>query len=401
MKRREFIQSSATLAVGTIAGAGGASTIAAAATPKATVQKYKTVGRTDIKMSDISFGAGRLNSRALILRAIDRGINYFDTAPDYGKSEIYIGEALKRFRQRDKIYIASKYCTNGGSGGHLPTGSSKSDYINAVDASLKRLGTDYLDVVFVHAMGTDETDFTREKKRLLDDNMLEATESLKKAGKIRYLATSSHGPNNMEKLLLEAVRSGHFDLIMPAFNFMKFPRVPELLQEAKQRGVGVVAMKTLAGARDSGAELEPGKFEQAAFKWVLSHPEVDGLIISIKSVRHLDDYLPASGGAFAGVDQQLLDRYAALHGDEYCRTGCGDCGPGCPEGVDIAAILRYQMYFENYGEEKRAMLAYAGLEKNAANCLDCADDGCSTSCTYGLDVGAKLRSAHRTLSMEV
>ncbi|MBF0359114.1 MAG: aldo/keto reductase [Magnetococcales bacterium] len=402
MERRQFIQSSAALAVGAVAGVGGSAGQVEAKDNKASVQKYNSVGRTKMKMSDISFGSGRLTSSSLILRAIDRGINYFDTAPDYGESENIIGKALRRFKNREKIYLASKFChpiaySSGKS--HLQVGSSKDDYIASVDGSLKRLGTDYLDVVFVHAMGEKES-FDDEKERLFDPNMLEAVNELKKSGKIRYLAVSSHGPNNMEKLMLEAVRSGYFDIIMPAFNFMKFPKVPDLIREAKQNGVGVIAMKTLAGASDSNVELGPGKFEQAAFKWVLNHAEVDGLVVTFKSVTHLDDYLPASGQPFASVDQRFLDSYAAMYGSQYCRTGCGDCGPSCVEGVDIASILRYQMYFENYGEEKRAMMAYKDVEKNAESCLACADDNCNSACSYGLSVGEKLRAAHRSLSMQ-
>ncbi|MBF0195276.1 MAG: aldo/keto reductase [Magnetococcales bacterium] len=403
MKRRQFIQSSAALAVGAVAGVGGsADQVEAKSANKSSIQQYNSVGRTQMKISDISFGSGRLTSSSLILRAIDRGINYFDTAPDYGESENLIGKALRRFKSREKIYLASKFCypisySSGKS--HLQVGSSKDDYISSVEGSLKRLGTDYLDVVFVHAMG-EKSSFNDEKARLFDPNMLEAAKELKKSGKIRYLAVSSHGPYNMEKLMLEAVKSGHFDLIMPAFNFLKFPKVPELIREAKQRGVGVIAMKTLAGANESNVELGPGNFEQAAFKWVLNHAEVDGLVVTFKSVTHLDDYLPASGQVLAGKDQRILDSYAAMYGSEYCRTGCGDCGPSCSEGVDIASILRYQMYFENYGEEKRAMMAYNDINKNAESCLGCADDSCSSACSYGLSVGEKLRSAHRALSMQ-
>ena len=79
--------------------------------------------------------------------------------------------------------------------------------------------------------------------------------------------------------MTEAVRSGHFEVLMPVFNFLKFPRVPELLEEAQVRGLGVVAMKTLAGAQDF--ETDPGgqQFVQAALKWVLSHPQVAGLVV--------------------------------------------------------------------------------------------------------------------------
>ncbi|MBF0215029.1 MAG: aldo/keto reductase [Magnetococcales bacterium] len=405
MKRRTFIQSAALLATSglpVVAGALPAET-ENPGKEKARVRAYRPLGKTGIQMGDISFGAGRLSSSALVLRALDRGMNYIDTAPDYGQSEDHIGEALRKAKGRDKIHIASKYCqpmAYQAGKSHLQMGSKEADYIAAVENSLKRLGTDYLDTVFVHAIG-ETADFEAEKNRMLDPEMLAATQTLKKAGKIRFLAVSSHGPNHMERLLTEAVHSGHFDYIMPAFNFMKFPKVPEVLKAAKSRGVGVVAMKVLAGAKEGGMKLDPGQFEQAAFKWALSHEEISGLVITIQSAQDLDLYLPASGQTLSAADQRVLDHYAALHGTNYCRTGCGECLGSCPEGVDVASILRHQMYFEDYGDEKRAMQAYATMTPNASVCEACADSACDRACSYGLAVSAKLQAAHRTLSMPV
>ncbi|HIJ84606.1 MAG TPA: hypothetical protein HPQ00_10445, partial [Magnetococcales bacterium] len=392
MKRRQFIQSSALAATAMVLG----NPVKAEETPsRADVRRYRDLGKTGIGMSDISFGAGSVPSGSLILRAIDRGINYFDTAPDYGPSEDHFGEAMKRIKDRSKITIASKFCrpipyAEGKS--HLGLGTTVDEYVGAVENSLKRMGTDYLDAVFVHAMG-EINDLDREKRRLLDENMLNAAEKLKKSGKVKHLAVSSHGPHNMEPLMLEAVNSGHFDYIMIAFNFMKFPRIPEVLRLARQKGVGVIAMKTLAGAKESGAELAAGQFEQAALKWVLKHEEVSGLVITFKSVQDLDLYLPASGQTFTAKDQKALDHYAALHGKQYCRTGCGDCLGACAQNVDIATILRYQMYFKNYGDEKRAMESYAALGQAARPCLGCASSTCTGACPHGLDVAAQLKDA--------
>ncbi len=399
MKRREFIKSSVAL---TTAASVGAPAIGQAKQDKTRIRAYRRLGKTGIEMSDISFGAGRLPSASMVLRAIDRGINYFDTAPDYGPSERYIGEAMKRFKQRDKVYIASKFChalPYEAGVSHLALGSSKAGYKKAVEDSLKRLNTDYLDVVFVHAIG-ERRNYEGERARLLDENMLAAAEELKREGKMRHLAVSSHGPYYMEKLMLEAVRSGHFDLIMAAFNFMKFPRVPEVLKESMARGVGVVAMKTLTGAREMDLDPRGSVFEHAAFKWVLKHPEVSGLVVTMKRTRDLDLYLQASGEAFAAEDQRTLDRYAALYGNDYCRTGCSDCEISCPAGVPIASILRYQMYFERYEEEKRAMQSYAALERNATDCLACSLESCVAGCPHQLPVALKLRAAHDALSFE-
>jgi len=397
MKRRELIKSSLVLPA---AAAIGLASGARAEKAKARVASYRQLGRTDIRMGDISCGTGRLPSASLVLRAIDRGINYFDTAPDYGRSEEYIGEALARYKQRDKVYIASKFCDPVGyeaGVSHLQASKGKGDYKSAVEGSLKRLRTDYLDVAFVHAMG-ELDDYERERARLQDEDMLAAAAELKQEGKIRYLAVSSHGPYNMEKLMLEAVQSGHFDLVMMAFNFMKFPRMPDLLKEAKARGVGVVAMKTLAGAKDMELDPKGAVFEHAAFKWVLQHPEVAGLVVTMKRVRDIDFYLQASGQELTAADGRTLERYAAIYGSDYCRTGCSDCESSCPVGVPVASILRYQMYFEQYEEEKRAMQSYAALRRDASACLDCSVESCIRACPNGLPVPLKLRAAHGSLS---
>lgn len=400
MKRRDFLKSTA-LAAAAIAGSPlHAACGTEKSSGKPTVQCYQEIGKTGLKMSDISYGAGKLPSPSMVLRSIDRGINYFDTAPDYGLSEKYIGEAMSRI-QRDKIILASKMCKPTGYPGHLPLGTKKKDYIVAVEESLKRLKTDYLDFCFIHAMGEMSKQKEEEKKRLLDEEMLSAVAELKKAGKVRFLAVSSHGPKNMEGLLMEAVQSGHYDLIMMAFNFMKFPRIPEVMKEAHAREVGVIAMKTLAGAKDMQMEPKGEEFAPAVFKWVLKHPEVNGLVITIKTVDDLDLYLQASGEKMTSADQEILDRYARRYDRQYCRTGCGDCEESCPRGVQIATAMRYQMYFKEYGMEKRAMEGYAGLNADAGPCLGCEEPACVQACTYRLPVRELLCEAHQTLSFNV
>jgi len=393
MKRRDFIKAAA-LATAAVAVP---SLRAEAVEGAPSVKSYREIGKTGLKMSDISFGAGKLSAASMVLRAVDSGINYFDTAPDYGQSEKTIGEAMGKIR-RDKVIMTSKFCNPQLHPGHLPLGSKKKDYIASVEGSLSRMKTDHLDFCFVHAIGEMNKDLEAEKKRLLDDEMFEAAAELKKAGKIRFLGTSSHGPNNMEELLMIAVKSGRFDLIQPSFNFMKFPKLPEVMKEAHRKGVGVIAMKTLAGAKDMNVEGKGQEFSHAAFKWVLKHPEVSGLIVTMKTVSDIELYLKASGATFTSADQEVLDRYARLYSREYCRTGCGECETSCAQGVEIASVMRYRMYFRDYGMEKRAMESYAALKKNAAACSGCDNPVCIGSCPYGLSVKDMLCDAHDSLS---
>jgi predicted aldo/keto reductase-like oxidoreductase len=396
MKRRDFLKVAAFTAAAVTAPPLHAETLAN--TPS--VKNYRKIGKTGLKMSDISFGGGKLSSASMVLRAVDSGINYFDTAPDYGQSEKTIGEAMPKI-QRDKVIITSKLCNLQPYPGHLPLGSKKKDYIVSVEGSLSRMKTDYLDFCFVHAIGEMNKDLETEKKRLLDDEMFEAVAELKKAGKIRFLGTSSHGPNNMEELLMIAVKSGRFDVIQPSFNFMKFPKLPEVMKEAHKREVGVIAMKTLAGAKDMNLEGKEEEFSHAAFKWVLKHKEISGLIVTIKTASDIDLYLKASGTKFTAVDQAVLDRYALLYGSEYCRTGCGECERSCPLGVEIASVMRFRMYFMDYGMEKRAMESYALLKNNASTCFGCVNPGCTGSCPHGLPVKEMLCDAHESMSFSV
>src|SRR5208337_2836365 len=231
MKRRDFLKVAALTAATVAAPPLHAETVA----DIPSVKSYREIGKTGLKMSDISFGAGKLSAASMVLRAVDSGINYFDTSPDYGLSEKTIGEAMGKI-QRDKIILTSKFCKPLPYPGHLPIGSKKEDYLAAVDGSLSRMKTDHLDFVFVHAIGEMNKDAELEKKRLLSDEMFEAVAELKKAGKIRFLGTSSHGPNNMEELLMTAVKSGHFDVIQPSFNFMKFPQLPEVIKRPTSGG---------------------------------------------------------------------------------------------------------------------------------------------------------------------
>jgi predicted aldo/keto reductase-like oxidoreductase len=258
----------------------------------------------------------------------------------------------------------------------------------------------YLDFVFVHAIGEMNKDLETEKKRLLDEEMLGAVAALKQTGKIRFLGTSSHGPNNMEELLMTAVKSGHFSVIMPSFNFMKFPKLPEVMKEARKLGVGVIAMKTLAGAKDMNMEARGEEFSHAAFKWVLKNPEISGLIVTMKTVSDIELYLKASGVKFTSADQKVLDRYASLYSREYCRTGCGECEASCPAGVEIATVMRYRMYFRDYGMEKRAMQSYSSLGRNAAICEGCAEPACIGQCPHGLPVKDMLCDAHDSMSFK-
>jgi aryl-alcohol dehydrogenase-like predicted oxidoreductase len=355
------------------------------------VRSYRPLGRTGFEISDISFGCSDLNDPTVVQRALERGMNYFDTSPDYAdaNSEIALGEGIRGF-PRDRVFIASKFCTPKG---HLKRGTPVAGVIAAVEESLKRLGTDYLDLAHIHAVNSVD--------RLMDASIHEAFGRLKEAGKVRFLGVSSHTAD-LERVMHHAVECGRFDVIMVAYNFKSWSELASIFRKAHQRGVGVVAMKTLKGAHHSKlADFTPTEresFAQAAFKWVLSNPNVSGLVISISRFEQIDEYLYASGQAVTQQDLALLEKYDRLIAGEYCRPGCGSCLGRCPHGVPIDDVLRYEMYAENYGRQKRAMLLYSRIppERRADRCLGC-DAPCSGACEFGIPIRERLGRADRSL----
>jgi predicted aldo/keto reductase-like oxidoreductase len=200
-----------------------------------------------------------------------------------------------------------------------------------------------------------------------------------------------------------AVESGRVDVILCRYSFLDYPEQQGLIDRAAEKGVGFVAMKTLAGAK--GADLDrfrdrQATFKQAALKWVLANAKVSNLVISVSSRRQVDEYVPASGAPLAERDHAALAEYAALFSHEVCRF-CNACEPACPDDVRIADVLRFSMYFHEYGQEQRALASYASLvaAERGAHCAHCAGH-CESACGYDLPVRTLMLRARRALDRD-
>jgi predicted aldo/keto reductase-like oxidoreductase len=405
LSRRAFLWQGAlaSVGVGLFPLTGGAQRLPQA---RAEVRRYVPLGRTGIQISDISFGASRLNAgeETIVLHAFERGINYFDTAESYsgGDSETTIGNALRG--KRDKVYIASK----------VEAGATdrKDALMATLEGSLRRLRMDYVDVYFNHAVN--------DVRRLQNPEWHEFIARAKQQGKIRATGMSGHAGHLLE-CLDYALETNSVDVILVAYNFgqdpafyqrftrsfdfiARQPDLPRVLRQAKAKGVGVITMKTLMGARlNDMRPFEKGgaTFAQAAFRWVLSNPNVDALIISMTTPARIDEYLGASGWQSAARDDlPLLRHYAQMHGDSYCRHACSDCESACPYGVPIADVLRTRMYAQDYGDLKLARSEYARLGAGASACLTCSHQVCAGACTHGLAINTLLAPMHRMLSLQ-
>ncbi|MEO8603483.1 MAG: aldo/keto reductase [bacterium] len=365
----------------------------------AVIKTYRRLGRTDARVSDIALGGGRIGAEGsdpagfkqaveVARAAIDHGINYFDTAPDYSgnNSEHVLGEAMKG--HRDKMFVATKFCV---ADGHLENETPVPKIIEAVEASLKRLQTDHVDLIHVHSCDRVE--------RLLAPNIHEAFDKLKEQGKVRFLGVSTHTPN-LEAVANAAIDSGRFDVMMLAYHFGMWPNFGHILDKAKQHDVGIVAMKTLKGAKHTNLSEfrdERTAYSQAAFKWVLSNPDVSCLVVSFWKPEQVEEYIAASGVEPHASDVALLERYDQLTRGDYCQPHCGICLGACPEQLAINDVLRHRMYFRDYGWEKEGMRLYAKLDRNAMLCADCSAP-CTGSCPIGVPIREKMMDAHQLLT---
>jgi predicted aldo/keto reductase-like oxidoreductase len=371
------------------------------------VKSYHRLGRTDLEVSDISFGTTRLRSgtESLVDYAIDKGINYFDCAESYarGQAETVLGNALKGGK-RENVYVVSKSM--------LRPDTSAAEMMRRLEESLGRLQTDYVDIYMSHAVNDVAVVANPEWVKFVDQ--------AKAQGKIRFSGISGHGGYLID-CVDYALDNDMIDVMLTAYNFGQDPKfyegltrrfdwvatqeeLPRVIKKAKSKDVGVVAMKTLMGARMNDMrpyEKNGSTFSQAAFKWVLANQDVDALIITMGEKQQIDEFLGASGAQeVAAHEVELLQRYAILNGGTHCRQACNACEGACPYEVPIADVMRTRMYATDYQDLEFAREEYAMLGSGASACLSCSGQPCQDACPNGLEIDKLCAPTHRMLTSE-
>jgi hypothetical protein len=351
------------------------------------VQKYNNLGNTGLKISDVSFGAISLFEPNVLRYAYECGVNYFDTAEGYlrTKSESYIGQALKDVR--DKVVITTKHAYD------FSQKIEKTKIIERLEASLKRLQTDHVDVAMIHNI----SDLS---PLLQNEEVLSAYAQLKKEGKIRFTGFSTH---NASLTFKQALKTDFAQVVLTIYNHMEGQPIEPAIKEVRKKGIGVVAMKVFAGGVQGNLKSfvnQEVSYPQAAIRWVLSNPDIDCCIVTLSSYSHVEEYVPASGKPLDRAALKLIARYQKQANRLYCRVSCTACLSSCPNGVAVNDVLRYAMYFENYGIEKEAIHYYAelGESKKPLNCVSCSGY-CEKACPYGLNVKERLARSHEILSV--
>jgi len=350
---------------------------AARPAPAAPVFRYKTLGKTGLKVTSVGFGCMITSDGSVVERAADIGITYFDTARGYqgGNNERMVGAALKR--KRKDIVLSTK--THAG---------TRDEALRDLDTSLKELGTDFVDIWYLHAKGSPSE---------VTSDLIEAQQAAKKAGKIRFAGVSTHG--GQRELLPWLAKNPNVDVILTAYNFTMEPFMNSVIEEAQKAGKGIVAMKVMAGGLRRVQRTDPNYARLSrdgamlsALKWVLSNPHVQTTIPSMTDMDQLDENLKAMAETFGDTDRKLLAMQMQRIGSSYCRM-CGLCDGQCRQGLPVADVLRFLTYADGYGQFGLARERFQELKPAHASvkCGDCP--GCTVQCPYGVNVTGRLSRA--------
>jgi len=398
------------------------------------IKEFRTLGRTGFKASDIGFGAGNLTNPEILEAALDMGINYIDTGEHYtrGNSERAIGKVIRN-RDRKSLFITTKLNFSLGK-------TDKEGLKQRFLRCLERLQTDYADCLMIHLAPSVE--------QLKHEAYHQAIRELRAEGKVKYTGLSNHGTENrfagntiddMEKVVLAAAEDGRFDVVLFVYNFIQKEKGERILKVLREKKMGATLMKTnpvrvylrreeyVNRAKEAGREipeiawkiLEENKrhvekaedfkkkygltsfneIDDAAIKFVLSHPYVHSACLTIDTFEELESFVTLSGKKLESTERDMLADYESVYGRYYCRHACGQCEPYCPHSVPVNTIMRYYHYFSAQRREKYAMEKYNSLSRtNAIVCSSCAGY-CESACPYSVHIQGLLILAHQTLTL--
>ena len=358
---------------------------------------YKEYGTTGMKVSAIGFGGMRLpeelaaeNAAALLKAAFDKGINYFDTAPGYGRSEDVFGLAF-RSMPRDQFYVSTK-----------SMGRKAEDVRKDVERSLKRMGLETIDVLHMWCV-MDLEDFHNR----IDHGVLGEMEKLKAEGLVRHIAISTH-MNGGE--MSEAFQEYPFEGVLLGYSAINFPYREKGIESAAARKMGVVVMNPLGGGLipqhpDYFSYLKTRDGEtvaEAALRFLLNDPAITVSLVGLSTPEQLAEAVSAVDGCRPlpeNYKENLRNR--SLEGDSMNKlcTSCGYCMP-CPMKIPIVKVMDAYNHFILNGKTAKAITDrlhwHWRIEKEDSSIRNCIECGCCESkCTQKLPIIRRIATVKR------
>lgn len=371
-----------------IAGAGAIALSPVAATSPLAEQKniiHRTLGKTGLKVPVVSFGVMRSDNSSLCRAAHDKGLRLFDTANGYlgGNSEIMLGNLFREY-PRDSFILCTKVKPGTDNNGKPTAQTTPEKFLELFNVSMSRLKLDYVDILHVHDMSNPE---------LFDHKpLINTLKQLKKDGKIKFIGFSTH---RNEPLVIDAAADTDiWDVILTQYNYRLayLPELQKAIKKAASAGIGIIAMKTMAG----GGFLDRDKTKRvnttAALKWVLSNPDITTAIPGMTNFDELELNVKVLEDIEL-TENEKSDLVASLNEPGLICSGCRKCLEECPERLQIPEIMRAYMYAYGYSNPAMAKNLLGELNVSKNPCGDC--DVCKVKCSRNFDVRQKIADISR------
>ncbi len=363
----------------------------------------------------------------LVDKAMEYGVNYFDTSPAYckGRSERATGIALSR-HPRDSYFIATKLSN------FSPSTWSREASLAMYRNSLKELRTDHIDYMLLHGVGMGKDGMEELENRYIKNGVLDFLMKEREAGRIRNLGFSYHGDIKVFDHLLSKHDEYRWDFVQIQLNYVDWKHAKEvnprntdaeyLYGELERRGIPAIIMEPLLGGRLSNvpdhiaARLKQQEPERSvaswAFRYAGTHPGVLSVLSGMTYMEHLEDNLGSFCPLKPLTDEEMNFLYTTADlMMQYPTIPCNDCKycMPCPYGLDIPAILLHynkcvnqgnvpeSAQAENYAKARRAFLI--GYDRSvpklrqASHCIGC--NRCGPHCPQSIDIPAELHRIDR------
>jgi uncharacterized protein len=388
LNRRSFLRTGITGAAGIVALSPGI--VSAASSNQDQNIITRTLGRTGMKVPVISFGVMRADNPNLCKAAYEKGIKLFDTANGYqnGNNETMLGNLFKSV-PRNSFFLATKVKPAGVDREGKPSDQTTAeDFLNKFSTSMSRLQMDYVDILYIHDIRNPEM---FEYKPIIN-----AVKKLKKDGKVKYIGFSTHA--NEPAVINAAADLDTFDVILTSYNFKQAyaDELTAAITKASKSGIGMVAMKTMAGGGFLDKEKTKPINSTAALKWVLSNPDVTTTIPGMTEFDHLDLNVKILADITLSDNEKKDLIAAASETGLYC-TGCTKCLPACPMKLPVNDLMRAYMYAYGYSNPKMAHALLSELSLSNNPCQNC--NVCTVNCTKNFNVREKIADISRLVNV--
>jgi predicted aldo/keto reductase-like oxidoreductase len=387
--RREFLERASRTVVGAGAVASGWGTLPSlvgaaeeATSPDPSIV-YRRLGRTKLKISHLV--AAWDWYEGLYPEAVRCGINYWHKIAGWPR----LPDCLQ------KLDREAWYCDV------VIDVFEEQGAIDQFEWARKSLGLDYIDSFKLHSIYQAPEDVKTKT------GVLKAFDTLKKQGKVKFLASAQHGGRTAE-ICAAMIESGHFDHLQPALSVLPTAEQLAMLELAKKHDVGIIAKKVMGAVNRAKSEapvreqvekhLGPdGKWGAAVIKTVLALPGVTAVTALTKSWQQWEDNLSPGGIQPTAQETAAVEEMRRAVAGSLC-TYCGECLAHCPQALPISNLLRFAAYHSLYDQPRAAAALYRQLPaaRRADRCDHCGD--CERACPYGLPIARQLPEVHRRLA---